>query len=101
MKMAIIIMILVLAFGISIFVFAWTYMDYKKQRVMIEGLNFRKEYGLFDTLPYISSQKAIKDIKWKKQKNTGLAPEAFDKTLTFIDYSEEDSRMIIRKRTIK
>ncbi len=72
--------------------------DMKKQKRIVEGLEYRRIYGLFDVSKYINSQEAIKRISFLWQKNDGLDPKIFNRRLSFINYLEEDSQLIIKKR---
>lgn len=97
MNIIIISLIIVAAIIVSACAFIWTIINYRKQKEIIVGQNYRKMYGLFDTSKYSDTQDAIKTLQWVKQKNAGLEPETFNKKLEFINYFEGCNPIIAKK----
>lgn len=85
----------------AVYSFIEIILDRRRQEEIVKGLEYRRKYGLFDIVQYISTQKCLKDLSWKKQKNTGPRPDTFHRNLAFIDYFDENSELIIDKGSMK
>lgn len=90
--------IITITFSISIFTITWAIMDYRKQKRFLEGLEYRRIHGFFDVKQYAEQNKAVKNLLWKKQKNTGPDPKVFQKRLPFIDCFEENMKLTGSKK---
>lgn len=90
--------IIMIAFFISICAIIWSIMDYRKQKRVLEGLEYRRIHGTFHIKQYTEQNKAVKELSWIKQKNTGPDPKTFQKSLPCIDYFEENMKLIGNKK---
>lgn len=68
--------------GISTII--WSYFDRRKQKIRVEGLQYRKEYGLLDITKYTAGVKSANVSR--KQKNGGTPPQTFNKKIQYVDH---------------
>ena len=63
---------------------AWFAYDVKKQKILLKGLKYRREYGLFELKQYVSGEK--EPVVSCKQENNGIAPKDFKANLKCVNY---------------
>lgn len=91
--------VVVIAFVVCIVAIVWTTKNYRKQRTAVNGLNYRKEHGLFDVDRYI--QGTIKTTVNRRQKNNGPNPEVYDKKILFVEHFNKSGYTMLEKRATK
>lgn len=62
----------------------WLVSDIKKQKILVDGLKYRKEHGRFDFDQYVTGEK--KPIVSCRQENNGIDPNAFNTELKCVNY---------------
>lgn len=88
------------AIAFTIYSLVGTILSKRKQKKLLEGLEYRRIHGRFDISQYVGQGRAIKNLSWKKQRNTGPDPKAFQKKLPRIDYFQENMKLTGNKKAV-
>lgn len=91
--------VIVIAFVVFVSSIMWARNNYKNQMTAVNGLNYRKEHGMFDMDRY--AQGAVKTTVSRRQKNNGPNPESYDKKISFVEHFNKSAYTIPEKRTTK
>ena len=76
--------VIVIAFAVCVMSIAWARKNQKKQMTAVNGLNYRKEHGMFDMEQYM--QGAVDTTVSLRQENSGPDPITYDKKIPYVDH---------------
>jgi len=91
--------VIVIAFAVCVVSIIWAIKNYKKQMTVVNGLNYRKEHGVFDIDRYV--QGTIKTTVSRRQRNNGPNPKEYDKKISFVDHFNKSVYTTPEKRMTK
>ncbi len=76
----------VIAFAVGIVSMIWAVKNYQKQMTAVNGVNYRREHGLFDFEQY--TRGVIPSTVSRRQKDNRPDPESYGEKVSFVNHFE-------------